>query len=189
MEAVLYDRAIALLRRGTPLSRDVVTFDGGVSIVHALGEPSRLSFILGADRDHRSRSDAEAAGRDLERAVVADEPPLAGRLSWSVEPRSATATIHDEAAAEATFDAIAKQLTAHEADCSYHRDARDRFFLSSVEGQVGWTPDEDHLLVWFCVDGSLTSKEDDACAMQAVDALARSSPSLPPVRWMCTPYR
>lgn len=192
MDPLLYARALELLRAGCPASREVVAFAGGAATVYEMGNPSRLSFVLHADRDRVTKADAENAARALAMAVTQAEPALEDRLRWSVVPRSASADLLTPAAsalADAAGNRLSELLTAHEAACGEHRDSPGYLFMTEIEPQIGWHADEDHLLAWFCVDSSCTSDADDECCAKAVATVKMEMPALERLRWQCTPYR
>jgi len=189
VEPALYDRAIELLREGCPESRDVVRL-GGASRVYELDKPSCVSFLLQADRDLVTKAQAEAAGVALVGAVTRAEPALADRLRWSTCPDAKDAAINAQGPIDAAHELLARHLTEHEADCPEHRETPGYLFLAEVEANIGWSPSDDHLLAWFCVDGSGPTARDEACCANAVAALKAKMPELADVlRWQCTPYR
>lgn len=192
MDENLYARALELLRAGCPASRGVVEFAGGASRVYEMGNPSRLSFILDADRDRVTRAAAEDAAGALVETVTRAAPELADRLRWAVVPRSDSAALLTPAAtemAEAASTRLGELLRAHEATCDEHRDTPGYLVMTEVEPQIGWHADEDHLLAWFCVDSSCASEADDACCAKAVATVKMEMPELERLRWQCTPYR
>ena len=134
MERALYDRAIELLREGCPESRGVVRFDGA-SQVYELDKPSRVSFVLAADRDRVTKAQAEAAGAALVRAVTREEPAFADRLQWSAYPHAKDAAITAQGPIDAASELLGCLLTEHEADCPEHRETPGHLFLAEVEAR------------------------------------------------------
>ncbi len=188
METALYERAHELLKAGCPESRDVLRYFGN-SIVYGYNEPSHLSFLLYADRDRVSEERARGAANALIESVTRDEPALVGRLRYGLTPCSETAVVNAEEPMTAAHELLAHHLEQHEADCPAHRDEPGYLFITEVGAEIGWRPEDDHLLAWFCVDSSCASRDDEACCEKAMAALKTQLPDLPPLRWQCTPYK